>query len=454
MKTVGKDKRIWYPFTQMAEFENDDSSVGIPTIVAADGVYLIDEKGNRYIDGVSSLWVNLHGHNHPKINSAIEAQLRKFAHSTLLGLKSEPALKLSKKLSKILPKELTRIFYSDNGSTAVEVALKACYQYWHNLDKKTKRKKFVAFENAYHGDTLGAVSVGGVELFHSIYRDLLFDVLRAPSPYCYRCKFEMTPKSCGMKCLTEFKRLVSENAEKIAAVILEPLVQCAGGIIVHPKGFLKRVKEVCDEHKIPLILDEVAVGFGRTGTMFAFEQEGIVPDVLCLAKGITGGYLPLAVTIFKESVYESFIGEYEKTFFHGHTYTGNALSCAAALANLEIFDEEKSLKKLPPKIKRLTTLLERFKELEIVGDVRQCGFIAGVELVKNKTTKEPFKLSERIGHRVIRRARKYGVIMRPLGNILVFFPPLVIAEEQIELLLDAAFRSTKEVQDELKTHLR
>jgi len=441
--------RIWYPFTQMKEFEDDDSEVGIPLIVAADGVYLIDEKGNRYIDGVSSLWVNLHGHNHPKINAAIESQLRKFAHSTLLGLKSEPALEFAERLTSILPKELTRVFYSDNGSTAVEIALKVCYQYWHNLDKKTKRRKFVAFENAYHGDTLGAVSVGGVELFHSTYRDLVFDVIRAPSPYCYRCKFGFSRPSCDMRCLSEFERLAKENSEEITAVILEPLVQCAGGIIVHPKGFLKGVSEICNEYDIPLILDEVAVGFGRTGTMFAFEQEGVVPDVLCLAKGITGGYLPLAVTVFKEKIFKSFIGEYEKTFFHGHTYTGNALACSAAIANLALFQEEQTLEKLRSKVEILSKLLERFNELEIVGDIRQKGFIAGVELVKNRKTKEPFRLNERIGHRVIKLARKYGVIMRPLGSVLVFFPPLAINEKQLETLVDAAFRATKEVQDEL-----
>jgi len=439
---------IWYPFTQMDEFEKDDEEVGIPTIVAAEGVYLIDEKGNRYIDGVSSLWTNIHGHKNPKIDTAIKEQLERFAHSTLLGLKSEPVLVLTERLVSILPKGLEHIFYSDNGSTAVEVALKACYQFWRNVGER--RGKFVAFENAYHGDTLGAVSVGGIKLFHSVYEDLLFDVLRAPSPYCYRCKFSLEHPDCGMRCLSEFERIVSENADDVAAVILEPLVQCAGGVITHPAGFLKSVRRICDEYNLLLILDEVAVGFGRTGTMFACEQEGVVPDVICLAKGITGGYLPLAVTAFNEKIYQAFRGDYGKTFFHGHTYTGNALAAAAASVNLQLFEEERTLQRLQPKIKLMENLLERFKRLDIVGDVRQCGFIAGVELVSDKKSKTPFDVRMRVGHRIIKRARRYCVIVRPLGDVLVFFPPLVIEAEELELLVDGVYRATVEVMGELR----
>jgi adenosylmethionine-8-amino-7-oxononanoate aminotransferase len=329
-----------------------------------------------------------------------------------------------------------KVFYSDNGSTAVEVALKMAFQYWLHSGKKEK-VSFLSLKNGYHGDTLGAVSVGGIDIFHRTFEPLLFKTYKAPSPYCYRCEMEATCPECAFACLGKMGEILEKNAEGIAAVIIEPLVQAAGGMIVSPPGYLKGVRELCTRHNVLMIADEVATGFGRTGRMFACEREGILPDILCLSKGITGGYLPLAATIATGEIYNAFLGEFGdlKTFFHGHSYTGNPLGCAAALACLDIFEGEKTLDSLTPKVEMLESFLRDMGECGHVGDVRNKGLMAGIELVKDKLTKEPYPWDEKVGWRVCHYAREHGVIIRPLGNVVVIMPPLSISLENLEQLL-------------------
>ena len=383
-----------------------------PLIVErGEGTDLIDVEGRRYIDGVSSLWCNVHGHAHPRIDAAVRDQLGRVAHSTMLGLSHRPAIELAQRLAEIAPAGLTRVFYSDSGSTATEIALKMAFQYWQQRGEP--RRQFVALRMAYHGDTIGSVSVGGIDLFHSMYRPLLFDTLKAE------------PGD-----LDDMERLLAAHAGEVAAVIMEPLVQGAAGMLVHPEGYLRRVRELCDRHDVLLILDEVATGFGRTGRMFACEHEDVAPDLLCLAKGITGGYLPLAATLASERVYEGFLGEFEefRTFFHGHTYTGNPLACAAAIASLDVFREEDTLGQLAARIDQLSELLEPVAAHPAVREVRRVGFMVGIEL-------EESPLAVRMGHRVALEARARGAIIRPLGDVVVLMPPLSISGADLERLV-------------------
>lgn len=422
------DKRyVWHPFTQMKEYAGEETLV----IERGEGNYLIDAEGRRYLDGVASLWVNVHGHRKKEIDEAIKSQLDKIAHSTLLGVTNEPAVRLAKRLIEIAPgrtqgSPLRHVFYSDNGSTAVEVALKIAFEYWQLKGRKEKQK-FVSFTDSYHGDTLGAVSVGHIELFHEIYRPLLFPTHQAPSP-----------RERG--CLDWVEDLFKREGASIAAVIIEPLVQAAGGMIVQPAGFLSHLEGLCKRHEVLLIADEVATGFGRTGTLFACEQEGVAPDLLCLAKGLTGGYLPLAATLATTEIYEAFLGEYSefKTFFHGHSYTGNPLGCAAALANIEIFEKEKVIEAIQPKIRTMTEALDRFREIPQVKEVRQKGLMVGIEL-------GDFPLEARLGHKVGLAARKKHVLIRPLGNVIVLMPPLSITEDEILFLTAVVYDTIREV---------
>ncbi len=435
-------EHFWHPFTQMAEYAQRDPLI----IERGEGVYLIDVHGNRYIDGVSSLWVNVHGHNHPKINRAIREQLEKIAHSTTLGISNVPAILLAKKLADITPEGLNRVFFSDTGACAMEIAIKMAFHYWQNRGE-TQRKRFVALRNGYHGDTIGAMSVGGIDLFHAVYKPLLFEAYFAPSPYCYRCELGLDRDSCGLACLRRLEEIVAEHAHEIAAIVCESTVQAAGGMIVLPEGYMKGLREIADRYGVLLVLDEVAVGFGRTGRMWGCEHEGVAPDIMAVAKGITGGYLPVAATITTDEIYQAFLGDYTKTFYHGHTYTGNPLGCAAALASIELFDEERTLERLQPKIEHLTRRLEEFWELKHVGDVRQKGFMVGIELVRDKDTKEPFPPAERTGFKVIYKARERGVVIRPLGDVIVILPPLVIEIEELDRLVDVVKWAIKEVTE-------
>ncbi len=434
-----KDKAyLWHPFTQMRDWLSEEPLV----IERGVGNYLIDDKGNKYLDGVSSLWVTVHGHNHPKINEAIKNQLDKIAHSTMLGLTNPKAVDLAEKLISIVPMGLRRVFYSDNGSTSVEIALKMAFQYFQHKGKLS-RTKFAYLSNAYHGDTIGAVSVGGIELFHSTFKPLLFEGFKLPSPYCYRCELGKDRENCGKDCLKKTKEILEKNREKIAALIMEPLVQGAAGMITQPEGYLREIADICKENNILLILDEVATGFGRTGKMFACQHEDVTPDFLCVSKGITGGYLPLAATITTEDVFNAFLGEYSefKTFFHGHTYTGNPLACAAAIANLELFNTEHTLEKMQDNISFFAKKLEMFKSYKYVGEVRQRGYMVGIEIVKDKRTKEMFPVEDKVCIKISAKARDFNIITRPLGNVLVMMPPLGITKQEIEILCEGIYNS-------------
>jgi len=442
-KLADSDKKyIWHPFTQMRDWRNDEPLI----IQEAKGCYLKDVKGRKFLDGVSSLWVNIHGHQKHEVDEAIKKQLAKVAHSTLLGLANIPSIKLAEELAKISPKGLNKVFYSDNGSTSVEVALKMAFQYWQHKGKKHKTR-FVYLDNSYHGDTIGSVSVGGIDLFHKVFHPLLFNSFKADSPYCYRCPYNKKYPQCRFACLKKLKNILKNNHEKIAALIIEPLVQCAGGMIIWPKGALSRMRKLCSRYKVLLIADEVAVGFGRTGRMFACEHEKVIPDIMCLSKGLSAGYLPLAVTSTNNEIYSAFLADYsaQKTFFHGHSYTGNPLSCAAALASLDVFRKEKIISGLQPKIEFLRKGLVKFRKLTHVGETRQKGLIVGIELVKDKKTKEPYRWERKIGVKVCLRARKYGVILRPLGNIIVLMPPLAISKLELKELLGAVYKSIKDI---------
>ena len=426
-----RDKRyIWHPFTPMRLWLDDEPLV----IERGNGVYLYDTRGNRYIDGVSSLWCNVHGHGHEHINSAINKQLEKIAHSTLLGLGSGPSIELAQRLVKLAPQGLTKVFYSDSGSTAVEIALKMAFQYWQIVGKPEKRR-FIALRDGYHGDTLGAVSVGGIRTFHNIFGPLTFQTFFCDNPHPYR--FAGTAEQCLAHSLEHMEHLLKEHGEEVAAIIVEPLVQGAAGVIVHPEGFLSGVRQLADRYNVLLIADEVATGFGRTGTMFACEQEGVNPDIFCIGKGLTGGYLPVAATLASEAIFEAFLGEQvnDATFYHGHTYTGNALGCAAGLASLEVFEKEKTLAGLPGSISLIDKYLEHISRLEYVGDVRQKGMMAAVELVAEKDEKRSFGPELRIGARLCQVMRSKGVILRPLGDVIVIMPPLAISLEQLEEVL-------------------
>ncbi len=431
---------VWHPFTQQQSWEAD-----APIIVdRAEGAYLIDVDGNRYIDGVSSLWVNVHGHHRAEINAAIAAQLDRVAHSTFLGLTHAPGIELARRLIDVVPDQLQRVFYSDTGAAAIEIALKMAFQYWQQRpDPRPAKTMFFSLHNAYHGDTVGALSVGGIDLFQQIYRPLLFPTVKAPEAYCYRCHLGKTYPSCRFACLEEIERAIATHAHELAAVIMEPLVQGAAGIIVYPPGYTRAVWEIARRHDVLFIADEVATGFGRTGKMFACEHEGVEPDLMAVGKGISGGYLPLAATFATEEIYRAFLGEPDqaRTFYHGHTYTGNPVACAAALASLDLFARERTIERLQPKIAALTAGLEQIRDLPLVGDVRQRGFIAGIELVRDVATGEPFPVGEQVGVQVIKEARRHGVMLRPLSDVIVLMPPLAITEDELGVLLRAVRES-------------
>ncbi len=433
---------LWHPFTQMQDWLAEEPLV----VDGADGVHLVDTLGNRYLDGVSSLWCNVHGHRVPEIDDAIRAQLERVAHSTLLGLASTASIACAEELLRHTPRGLTRVFFSDAGATAVEIALKMAFQH-HQLRGDEARTEFVALRGGYHGDTIGAVSLGGIDLFHRLFKPLLFDVHHAPQPYCYRCPLGKALPSCAMACADDVERIFEARRGKIAALVLEPLMQGADGMVAQPPGYLRRMREICDRHGALLVCDEVATGFGRTGTMFAVEQEGVLPDVMTVAKGITGGYLPLAATLTTERVFESFLGPYEakRTFFHGHTYAGNALACAAATASMRLFTDRRIIDGLPARIAALTRGLAPATRQEHVGEVRQRGLMVGIELVRDRATKAEYEYGLRAGHEVSMEARKLGAILRPLGNVVVLMPPLAMTERQLEELAAIALAAIEKV---------
>ncbi len=534
---------LWHPFTQHSVWNACEPLV----IVGGEGEFLVDADGNRYIDGISSMWCNVLGHRHPAVDAAIKDQVDRISHTTLLGLTHPLAVGLARRLVETAPSgdreadpetrrhgdkeqrqervqgsgfgvqgttgataaapnvgwapptssypthahaapdpgtpavhrshtshmshgtgdstpantagvapggaqagsdraRLAKVFYSDDGSTAVEVAIKMAYAYWHHRGQP-QRRKFLALRHAYHGDTIGAVSVGAIETFHGVYRPLLFETLVAPSPYCYRCEVGCAPGPCDMACATVLEQMLERHAGELAAVIVEPLMQCAGGMIAAPAGYLRRVRDACNRHGLPLIADEVATGFGRTGRMFACEHEGVAPDLLCIGKGLTNGYLPLAATLATQEIYDAFLGAPAelKTFFHGHTFTGNPLGCAAALATLDAFERQQVLASLPARVQLLKDRLARLAGNRWVGDTRQCGLLAGIELVADKASRREFPYVLQVGARVCMAMRNHGAILRPLGNTLVIFPPLCISMENLSRLMDIVETCVDEV---------
>ncbi len=436
---------LWHPFTQMQEWLAEDPII----ITRGEGNYLIDHAGKKYLDGVSSLWCNVHGHAHPAINAAISEQLSQIAHSTMLGLANIPSTQLAKQLVEIAPGELTRVFYSDAGATAVEIALKIAFQYWQ-LKGVTNKVKFASLVEAYHGDTLGAMHAGYSELFHHFFRPILPEAFRLTPPHYFRFYQGMTADEALAAAIAEARKVLSQHHGEIAALIVEPLMQGAAGMWSHPIAYIQALRKITAQHDILLICDEVATGFGRTGRMFACEHASVSPDILCVAKGITGGYLPLAATLTTEEIFSAFLAPYEefKTFFHGHTYTGNPLACAAALASLALFEQNQVLAQLQAKISLLTQRLHtNFASLQHVADIRQWGFMIGVELMRDRERKQSYATSERIGLQVIKEARKHGVMIRPLGDIIVLMPPLSISPEELSFLLDVVYDAIRTVTE-------
>ncbi|WP_199617901.1 adenosylmethionine--8-amino-7-oxononanoate transaminase [Paenibacillus alkalitolerans] len=436
-------KRLWLPFTQMKDYDRD------PLIIErGDGVFVWDTQGKRYYDAFSSVWLNVHGHRKAEIDEAVREQLNKIAHSTLLGMTNVPATELADKLVRIAPAGITRVFYSDSGAEAVEIALKMAFQYWQNVGR-TEKRKFVTMRGGYHGDTIGAVSVGNIDIFHKMYRPLLFDSYKVPYPYVYRHP-SGDAEACRDDCLRQLEALLAEHAHEVAGLTVESMIQGAAGMLVMPPGFFKGVEQLCRKYDVLLIADEVATGFGRTGPMFACEHEDVTPDIMTVAKGITGGYLPIAATMTTERIYEAFYADYTelKTLFHGHSYTGNQLGCAAALANLRLFEKEGVLASVQEKSQWLRAELSSFEELPHVGDIRRLGFMAGIELVRDRRTKEPFEWARRTGYRATLYMRELGVLTRPLGDVVVFMPPLASTKEELSEMLAIMKRAIGEVTEQ------
>ena len=432
----------WHPFTQMHEYE--------PLIIErALGCTLIDVDGREFIDGVSSLWCNVHGHRHPKLDAAIQNQLADVAHVTALGMSNPVSIRLAKRLVEITPAGLDFAFFSDSGASAVEVAVKMALQYWQQReDPKPRKTKYISFGQAYHGDTIGMVSLGGMPRFHEVYGPLLFQPIRLPSPTTYPLPDGVEPTQLCEHYLAELECVLAEHHDEVAALIIEPLVQGAAGMVMQPEGYLAGVRRLTKEYEVLLIADEVAVGMGRTGKMFACEHEDVRPDLMCIAKGLTGGYLPVSATVASRQIYEAFLGSHgqSKTFFHGHTYAGNPLGCAVALASLDVFDEEQTLQQLQPKIERLGQHLNQIRQLRHVGDVRQRGFMAGIELVRDGEHSYPWDLG--MGNRVCREILKHGVWLRPLGNVIVIMPPLAITIEELDQICSSAAAAIPHVTED------
>jgi adenosylmethionine---8-amino-7-oxononanoate aminotransferase len=436
---------LWHPFTQMQEWMAEEPSI----IDRGDGHYLVDVHGRKYLDGVSSLWCNVYGHRKKQLDDAIKSQLDRIAHSTFLGLSHIPGIQLAAQLIELAPKGLRRVFYSDSGATAVEIALKMAVQYWQ-LKGETKRTRVGSLAESYHGDTVGAMSLGYSEIFHRFHKSLLFPVLRLTPPHVFRYLKRSSEEDALRSAIREVEEKLAQEKDSLAAFVIEPLMQGAAGMWSQPPGYVWALREICRRYGILFIADEVATGFGRTGRMFACKHENVSPDILCLGKGITGGYLPLAATVTTEEIFSAFLGEYKefKTFFHGHTYTGNPLACAVALASLKLFKQENIIERMQPRIGYLKRRLKQdFLPLTHVADVRQWGFMVGIELVEDKNERRSYPPENRTGHKVILEARKRGVMIRPLGDVIILMPPLTIADEELETLLDVTLDCIRVVTD-------
>lgn len=429
-------QHVWHPCSQMKDYEQ------FPPIVIkkGQGVWLYDEKDQRYLDAVSSWWVNLFGHANPRISQALSDQAFTLEHAIFANFSHEPAIKLAQKLVALTPEGLNKVFFADNGSSAIEIALKMSFQY-HMQTGKTSKKRFLALTDAYHGETLGALSVGGVDLYNEVYQPLLLDTVRAQGPDCYRCPFKEQPVSCQAQCISFVAKELAIHHTEISAVIIEPLIQAAAGMKMYPPIYLKQLRELCTQYGVHLIADEIAVGFGRTGTMFACEQAAITPDFMCLSKGLTGGYLPLSAVVTSNKVYNAFYDDYGtmKAFLHSHSYTGNTLACRVALEVLTMFEEEHYIDIVQEKGERMDKLARAaFNQLPYVGEYRQVGLVGAIELVANAVTKQALPSEERIGYQIYKRALAKGLLIRPLGNVLYFMPPYIITDEEMTFMIDTA----------------
>jgi adenosylmethionine-8-amino-7-oxononanoate aminotransferase len=438
---------LWHPCSQMKDYAAD----GLPLIPikSGQGVWLEDFDGNRYLDAISSWWVNLFGHANPAINQAIKVQLDTLEHVILGGFSHQAAIELAEKLVEITPPNLDKCFYADNGSSAIEIALKMSFHYWRNLGQGQKTK-FITLENSYHGETLGALAVGNVALYKETYAPLLMDVISVASPDCFFREAEESWEAYSIRRFAEMERTLAEHADSVCAVIVEPLVQCAGNMRMYHPSYLRLLRQACDQYQVHLIADEIAVGFGRTGTLFACEQAAISPDFLCLSKGLTGGYLPLSAVLTSNQVYQAFYDDYQNltAFLHSHSYTGNALGCRAALATIDLFQSSDVLGHNRQLAALLAKYTAQFHDHPNVAEVRQTGMILAIELVKNKQTREAYPWQQRRGLKVYQYALSQGVLLRPLGNVIYFMPPYIITEAEIKLMTEVAWQGIQyAVQD-------
>ena len=430
MSLVDRDRAlVWHPYTQMKT-----QPPPLP-IVRGQGVYLYTEDGRKLLDGISSWWVNIHGHSHPRLNAAIAEQATKLEHVIFAGATHEPAVDLAERLVAALPAGLTRVFYSDNGSTAVEVAVKLAMQYWRNQGQPA-RQRIVTLHHAYHGDTVGAMSVSEDSIFTKAFAPLLFSVDRVHPPYCYRCPLGLKRETCGIDCLGDLESRLKADGDRIAAVLVEPMLQGAGGMIMWPAAFLDGVRQLCYRYGVLMIADEVLTGFGRTGRMFACEHASVTPDIICLSKALTAGYLPLAVTAVTNAVFDAFLSDdHSRTFFHGHSFTANPLACAVALASLDLIEEGDVLARIARLERQLREGLAPLAQLPMVGDVRVLGGVGAIELVSNKATKDAGGYLDRIGQQLYPAFLERGLLLRPLGNILYFMPPYVITDAEVDWVI-------------------
>lgn len=427
---------IWHPCTQMKDHETDPPLL----IERGEGIYLYDRDGRKYMDVISSWWVNLFGHNHSRLNAAVKDQLEKVAHVMFAGITHKPAIDLAASLTELSPPNLSRVFFSDNGSTAIEVALKMSVQYWL-LSGKSEKVKFVYLSGGYHGETLGALSACGIDTFRDKFENVLVQNLKVQGPDCFRCPYNLKPERCDAECFEPMQKTLTEHHASVAAVVIEPLVQGAAGMKMYPPVYLKKLQDACESYNVHTIYDEIAVGFGRTGSLFVSGANGLSPTFLCLSKGITSGYLPLAATLTSEEIYSAFYGDFEsmKLFIHSHSYSANPLACACANETIKLLTENDFLSGLKPKIKMLGEYGGKLRELKWCADFRQKGMIAAAELVKDRESKEPFPIEQRVGYRIYQEGLRRGVLMRPLGNVLYFIPPLIISEEEIKTMIDTAY---------------
>lgn len=432
---------VWHPYTQMADWEKWNNRV----IVKGEGFYLVDSEGRKYLDGIASMWCNVWGHGQNRVVEAMVEQLKDLQHSTLFGLASGPSAQLAERLAG-LAKSMDKVFYTDNGSTAIEAAMKMALQFWRNRGRGA-RKEFVSLERGYHGDTIGAMSVGYIENFFGAYKPLLAKVHRAPTPLLYGSRFE-NENDIAEQCLDKTERLLKKLRNRCAALIMESGAQIAGGVVIYPAGYQRKIAKMCRDHDVLLVLDEIATGFGRLGSMIEYLAQRSQPDIVCFGKALTGGYFPLAVTMTTDRIFNAFLGKYSdnKQFYHGHTFTGHPVGCAAALANIELYEKSNLMQRINTNAKYIASRLREFAKSPIVADIRHKGMLAGIELARNDKPIITLKNKERINYFIVQESLKRGVHLRPLGNVMIVIPPLAIGKKDLERVLDTQFEILRKVE--------